>query len=166
MRRIKVINEPTELVPMLRALDTTVKRQVFQEVTNDWNTAEQIEEKYGEEGKDALLFFEKMKLVETMWQSREDNTQEKAYHTYYISFYINTSAPVTEISDILAAAVMDDKEFNKLETKIFKLVGEDGMFIGDISEQEDLSSTFLKALVKRSTKLEYRGHRIEKSKDD
>ena len=166
MRRIKVINEPTELVPMLRALDTPIKRQVFQEVTNDWNTAEQIEEKYGEEGKDALLFFEKMKLVETMWQSREDNTQEKAYHTYYISFYINTSAPVTEISDILAAAVMDDKEFNKLETKIFKLVGEDGMFIGDISEQEDLSSTFLKALVKRSTKLEYRGHRIEKSKDD
>lgn len=165
MRRIKVINEPTELVPMLRALDTAVKRQVFQEVTNGWNTAEQIEEKYGEEGKDALLFFEKMKLVETMWQSREDNTQEKAYHTYYISFYINTSAPVTEISDILAAAVMDDKEFNKLETKIIKLVGEDGVFIGDISEQEDLSATFLKALVKRSTKLEYRGHRIEKSKE-
>lgn len=165
MRRIKVINEPTELVPMLRALDTVVKRQVFQEVTNGWNTAEQIEDKYGEEGKDALLFFEKMKLVETMWQSREDNTQEKAYHTYYISFYINTSAPVTEISDILAAAVMDDKEFNKLETKIIKLVGEDGMFIGDISEQEDLSATFLKALVKRSTKLEYRGHRIEKSKE-
>jgi predicted DNA-binding ArsR family transcriptional regulator len=165
MRRIKVINEPTELVPMLRALDTAVKRHVFQEVTNGWNTAEEIEEKYGEEGKDALLFFEKMKLVETMWQSREDNTQEKAYHTYYISFYINTSAPVTEISDILAAAVMDNKEFNKLETKIFKLVGEDGMFIGDISEQEDLSATFLKALVKRSTKLEYRGHRIEKSKE-
>jgi predicted DNA-binding ArsR family transcriptional regulator len=165
MRRIKVINEPTELVPMLRALDTPIKRQVFQEVTNGWNTAEQIEEKFGEEGKDALLFFEKMKLVETMWQSREDNTQEKAYHTYYISFYINTSAPVTEISDILAAAVMDDKEFNKLENKIFKLVGDDGMFIGDISEQEELSSTFLKALVKRSTKLEYRGHRIEKSKE-
>ena len=165
MRRIKVINEPTELVPMLRALDTAVKRQVFQEVTNGWNTAEQIEDKYGEEGKDALLFFEKMKLVETMWQSREDNTQEKAYHTYYISFYINTSAPVTEISDILAAAVMDDKEFNKLEAKIIKLVGEDGVFIGDISEQEDLSATFLKALVKRSTKLEYRGHRIEKSKE-
>jgi predicted DNA-binding ArsR family transcriptional regulator len=165
MRRIKVINEPTELVPMLRALDTPIKRQVFQEVTNGWNTAEQIEEKFGEEGKDALLFFEKMKLVETMWQSREDNTQEKAYHTYYISFYINTSAPVTEISDILAAAVMDDKEFDKLEKKIFKLVGDDGMFIGDISEQEELSSTFLKALVKRSTKLEYRGHRIEKSKE-
>ncbi len=165
MRRIKVINEPTELVPMLRALDTPIKRQVFQEVTNGWNTAEEIEEKYGKEGKDALLFFEKMKLVETMWQSREDNTQEKAYHTYYISFYINTSAPVTEISDILAAAVMDEKEFTKLETKIFKMVGEEGIFIGDLSEQENLSSTFIKSLVKRSVKLEYRGHRIEKSKE-
>ena len=165
MRRIKVINEPTELVPMLRALDTPIKRQVFQEVTNGWNTAQEIEDKYGKEGKDALIFFEKMKLVETMWQSREDNTQEKAYHTYYISFYINTSAPVTEISDILAAAVMSEKEFTQIEDKIFKLVGEDGMFIGDISEQESLSATLLKSLVKRSTKLEYRGHRIEKTKE-
>ena len=165
MRRIKVINEPTELVPMLRALDTPIKREVFQEVTNGWNTAEQIEAKFGKEGKDALLFFEKMKLVETMWQSREDNTQEKAYHTYYISFYINTSAPVTEISDILSAAVMDEKAFRKIEGRIIKLVGEDGIFIGDISEQENLSPTMLKSLVKRSTKLEYRGHRIEKMKE-
>lgn len=165
MRRIKVINEPTELVPMLRALDTPIKCQVFQEVTNGWNTAEQIEAKFGKEGKDALLFFEKMKLVETMWQSREDNTQEKAYHTYYISFYINTSAPITEISDILSAAVMDEKAFRKIEDRIIKLVGEDGIFIGDISEQENLSPTMLKSLVKRSTKLEYRGHRIEKTKE-
>jgi len=165
MKRIKVINEPTELVPMLRAVDTPVKRQVFMEVSNGWVTAKQIEDKFGQEGKDALAFFEKMKLVESMWQSADDKSQEKAYHTYYMSFHINTSCPVTEISDILAIAVMSNKEFDVLEKEIHELIGDEGMFEGDVSEKQKISPTMLKAMVKRSTRLEYRGHRVERIED-
>ena len=166
MKRIKVINEPTEIVPMLRALDTEIKRDVFNEVSNEWCTLKQIEDKFGKEGVQALKFFEKMKLVETMWQTTEENKQEKAYHTYYMSFHINTSCPVHEISEILSVAVMPEKEFNKMEKSIIDLIGEDGMFAGDVSEQKNLSMTMLKSLVKRSVKLEYRGHRVELSKPE
>jgi len=166
MNRIKVINEPSELVTMLRALDTEIKRDVFREVTTDWRTAQDIEEKFGEEGKKALTFFEKMRLVETKWQSNADSkAPEKAYHTYYMSFHINTSCPITEISDVLSAAVMQDKEFKKIEKKILKGVGDDGKFVGDVAEDLKVTPTFLKSLVKRSVKLEYRGHRIEATKD-
>src|SRR5512136_1869400 len=123
MNRIKVINEPSELVPMLRAVDTKVKREVLKEVTLEWRTAKEIESKYGEEGKEAIKFFEKMKLVETKWQSTGGNYPEKAYHTYYNSFHINASWPVYEISDVLAAAVMDEKEFQKIEKQIVEMVG-------------------------------------------
>ena len=61
MNRIKVINEPSELVPMLRSVDTPVKRDVLKEVTLEWRTADEIEEKFGPEGRDAIIFFEKMK---------------------------------------------------------------------------------------------------------
>ncbi|WP_455392006.1 ArsR family transcriptional regulator [[Eubacterium] cellulosolvens] len=166
MKRIKVINEPTELVPMLRALDSPIKRDVFNAVSQEWCTIKDIEDKYGEEGKDALEFFEKMKLVETMWQTTDDNTQEKAYHSYYMSFHINTSCPVQEISEILAVAVMPDKEFEKLENSIIEMIGDDGMFAGDVSEQKELTMTMLKSLVKRSFKLEYRGHRVELTKKE
>jgi predicted DNA-binding ArsR family transcriptional regulator len=166
MKRIKVINEPTEIVPMLRALDTRIKREVFNEVSNEWCTLEQIEEKFGKEGVEALKFFEKMKLVETMWQTTEDNKQEKAYHSYYMSFHINTSCPVHEISEILSVAVMPEKEFCKVEKDLIDLIGDDGMFAGDVSEQRNLSMTMLKSLVKRSVKLEYRGHRVEISKPE
>jgi predicted DNA-binding ArsR family transcriptional regulator len=166
MKRIKVINEPTELVPMLRALDTEIKREVFNAVSQEWCTIKDIEDRFGKEGKESLEFFEKMKLVETMWQSTENNTQEKAYHTYYMSFHINTSCPIQEISEILSVAVMSDKEFDKVEKSIITLIGDDGMFAGDVSEQKNLSMTMLKSLVKRSTKLEYRGHRVELSKDE
>ena len=63
MNRIKVINEPSELVPMLRSVDTPVKREVLKEVTLEWRTADEIEAKFGREGRDAIIFFEKIKYI-------------------------------------------------------------------------------------------------------
>jgi predicted DNA-binding ArsR family transcriptional regulator len=166
MKRIKVINEPTELVPMLRAVSTKVRREVFALVSQEWCTLKMIEEKFGEEGKEALRLFEKMKLVETRWQSKEGSTQpEKAFHSYYMSFHINASCPVTEISDVLSVAVMPDIEYEKWEKKIVNLVGNDGKFAGDLAEQLGITSVMLKSLVKRSGKLEFRGHRVERLKE-
>lgn len=164
MNRIKVINEPAELVSVFRAVDTDLKREIFKEISVEWRTGNQIEEKFGKDGKKALRVFEKMKLVETRWQQPGESASEKpvkAYHTYYSSFHINTSASVFEISDIIAAAGLPDKDFKKMEDKICGMVGEEGMFAGDIAEDLGVSATMLKALVKRSAKLDYRGHRIE-----
>jgi predicted DNA-binding ArsR family transcriptional regulator len=161
MNRIKVINEPSELVPMLRSVDTPVKRDVLKEVTLEWKTADAIEDKFGPEGKDAIIFFEKMKLVETRWQSSNGSYPEKLYHSYYSSFNINAQWPVYEISDVLAAAMMGEEEYGVLEAKILEQVGKDGRFSGDVAEALGLSSTMLKSLVRRSVKMDYRGHRIE-----
>ncbi|MEM2977512.1 MAG: ArsR family transcriptional regulator [Thermoplasmata archaeon] len=163
-KRIKVINDPTDLVPILRAVDSKVRRDVFKEVSEDWRTMKEIEEKYGKEGKEALQFFEKMKLVETKWVSGPTGS-EKAYHTYYMSFYINTTCTIKEISEVLSAAVMPEKEFSALEKKILSMVGDTGRFAGDIGEAFGMSPIELKAIIKRSVKLEYRGHRIEKISD-
>lgn len=161
MNRIKVINEPSELVPMLRAVDTPVKRDVLKEVTLEWRTAKEIEEKYGAEGKDAIVFFEKMKLVESRWLSTNGEYPEKSYHTYYTSFHINAQWPVYEISDVLAAAMMPEDEFKEIESKIVAEVGDRGRFSGDVAETLGLTSTMLRSLVRRSVKVDYRGHRIE-----
>lgn len=162
MKRIKVINEPTELVPVMRAMDTEVKRKVFIEVSSRWCTANSIEELYGVEGRQALNFFEKMKLVETRWESH-NSISEKAYHTYYLSFHINTTVKVQEIAEVLAAVVMADDDFGTLEDNITNQVKDGGRFAGDIADDLGISQIMLKSLVKRSTKLDYRGHRVELS---
>jgi len=165
MNKIKVINEPSELVPMLRAVDTPVKRDVLKEVTIEWKTLKEIEDKYGAEGKDALKFFEKMKLVETRWQPSGGARPEKAYHTYYNSFHINAQWPVYEISDVLSVAMMPEEDFEEIEDKILEQVGKDGKFAGDVAESMGLTSTMLKSVVKRSVKMDYRGHRLERLKE-
>ena len=165
MSRIKVVNELAELVPILMAVDTDVKREVFKEVSAEWKTLREVEEKYGQEGKDALLLFEKMKLVETRWQSN-DTGPKKAYHTYYTSFHIDISCPVGEISDALSAAMLNESNFKKIEDKILKDISDDGRFAGDIAEELDITPTMLKSIVKRSAKLDYRGHRVERFKEE
>ncbi len=166
MNRIKVINEPSELVPMLRSVDTPTKREVLKEVTLEWRTADEIEEKFGREGRDAIIFFEKMKLVEMRWLSKDGNYPQKSYHTYYTSFNINAQWPVYEISDVLTAAMMSEEEYSEIESKILAEVGKDGRFSGDVAETLGLSSTMLKSLVRRSVKMDYRGHRIELIKEE
>ena len=159
MNRIKVINEPSELVPMLRSVDTSVKRDVLKE-------ADEIEKKFGPEGKDAIIFFEKMKLVESRWLSTNGNYPEKSFHTYYTSFHINAQWPVYEISDVLAAAMMSEEEYAEIENKILEEVGSDGRFSGDVAEALGMTSTMLKSLVRRSVKMDFRGHRIEIKHDE
>ena len=166
MNRIKVINEPSELVPMLRSVDTPVKRDVLKEVTLEWRTAEEIEKKFGPEGKDAIIFFEKMKLVESRWLSTNGNYPEKSFHTYYTSFHINAQWPVYEISDVLAAAMMSEDEYAEIEKRILDEVGTEGRFSGDVAEALGMTSTMLKSLVRRSVKMDFRGHRIELKRDE
>ncbi len=162
MKRIKVINDPADMVALLRAMDSPVKKEIFQLTTNKWVTRKEIEELYGEEGANALKFFEKMHLVETSWQIDSEFNKEKTYHSYYVSVHINTSASIVEISDVLYIAAMSEKDYKKLEDKLFDIVGSRGTFSGDLGKDLELNPTMLKALVKRSGRLVYRGHRIER----
>lgn len=164
MKRIKVINEPTDLVSLLRAMDSPTKKDIFQECANGWVTMKSVEERYGQIGVEALSFFEKMKLVETSWQIDSQFNKEKIYHTYYVSVHINTSAQITEISDVLYITAMDEEDFVKIEQKVYDKVGDEGTFSGEFVKDLGLTPTMLKSLVKRSGRLTYKGHRIERIK--
>ncbi|MFW6040938.1 MAG: ArsR family transcriptional regulator [Thermoplasmatota archaeon] len=159
MARIKVIKDVSDFVPVLRAVSSQIKKNVFTDLAEGWKTEDEIREEYGEEGVDALKHFEKMKLVETRWQHTQRETK-KAYHTYYSSVHIDASVPIKEISDVLYAAMLDKESFEELEEEILKYVRNGDNFAKDIAENLSLNPITLKSLVKRSLHLDYRGHRI------
>ena len=106
--------------------------------------------------------------METKWQTSVSSSPEKAYHAFYGSFHINASAPVQEISDVLSVAIMPEAKYKKIEEKLCKSVGEkgeDGKFAGDLADELSVSQTMLKALVKRSSRLDFRGHRVQRFED-
>ena len=163
MMRTKVVNDSTDLISLLRAFDTKTKKAVFNEISTDWHPLSEISKKYGEEGKAALELFDKMKLVETKWTTPEEGINgkpQKKYRSYYSSFSINISCPVTELSEIFTVASLNEKEFEKLEKEIYDFVGEDGKFGNIVAENFGISNLALKSLVKRSNKFQYKGLKL------
>jgi len=163
VHRIKVVNDVSDLVPILRAVDSPVRLKLVQRLGEEWLTLADIEREFGKEGIQALSFFEKLRLTDTRWVAREGRRQpEKSYHFYYSNININTTSPLAEISEVLAIATMSPKEYARLEQRIIDAVGPEGRFFSDVAEELSMTPTRLKGLVKRSEKLEYRGHRIER----
>ena len=163
MIRTKVINDSTELVSIMRAFDSPVKKEVFNEISKDWTPTSSIIDKFGEKGLDALEFFDRMKLAETKWTTPNEGINgkpQKMYRSFYSLFNINISCPVNEISEIFTVSALDDDNFKKLEDEIFQFIGENGTFGNKVSENFQISNTALKALVKRSNRFQYTGLKI------
>jgi predicted DNA-binding ArsR family transcriptional regulator len=167
IHRIKVVNDVSDLVPILRAVDSPVKLKLVQRLGESWLTLDDVQGEFGKEGEKALAFFEKLRLIDTRWVAREGRKQpDKSYHFYYSTINISTTSPLQEISEVLAIAMMPPKEYGRLEERIYEAVGPDGRFFSDVAEELGMSPTRLKGIVKRSEKLEYRGHRIERFQAD
>ena len=165
MMRTKVVNDSTDLIPLLRAFDSNTKKEVFNELLLNWRPLSEIKEKYGDEGETALEYFDRMKLVETKWTTSEegiDGRPQKKYRSYYSAFNINISCPVNEISEIFTVASLNEKEFEELENRILGFVGNDGKFGNMVAENFRLSNLALKGLVKRSNKFCYRGLKLSR----
>jgi len=165
MMRTKVVNDSTDLVPLLRAFDNKTKKEVFNELLLNWKPLSEILEKYGVEGEDALEYFDKMKLVETKWTTPEDGIggrPQKKYRSYYSAFNINISCPVNEISEIFTVASLNRGEFEKLEDQIYEYVGDAGRFGSMVAENFGVSNLALKGLVKRSNRFCYKGLKLSR----
>jgi len=145
---------------MFHSVDTEIKRKVFQDASRNWISESEVLEKYGEEGMEAIRFFDKMKLVKTQWKTGP-NGPEKAYLSYYTTFQIDTSCPVLEVSDILHVVALPSDEFQEIEKKIASMVKGGNNFAGNVAKELDLSLTMLKGLIKRSGRVDFRGHVIQ-----
>ncbi|OWP54247.1 MAG: ArsR family transcriptional regulator [Cuniculiplasma sp. C_DKE] len=160
--RIKVINDPGELVSIFHASDSDVKRKLLIDLSTSWITMPTIAEKYGQEGKRALLYLDKIKMLESQWITT-GNGPEKAYHTFYNNVQINLMGTMTELADIIFATNLSDEKLEEYENELIEMMNEtEGVFLGEASEKLGISQTFLRGIVKRSSILQIKGFKIEK----
>jgi len=155
-----LINDITDLVWLMRAFDSDVKRNVFEKVCEGWTVMETIKEEFGLEGVAAITFFEKVKLVETRW-GMEGGTAKKEYHAFYSSFHIKVISSVDMLQDVFSIALMDETSFQNLVSQISEIVS-NGELGREVERQFELSSIQMKCIVKRSARLEYQGMKIKR----
>ena len=161
MKRVKLINAPAELVALFRAVDSEIRRNVLSTLAEGWTMISDLLNKYGDESADIIAYFEKFKLIESRWEvNSETGRPEKSYRTFYNAFQISTSLTFDETQELLTVVLMSNKEFEKLESKIVELIGEEGTFANDVGRDLEVSSLTLKGLVRRSVKFDFKGHNI------
>ncbi|MGC8662793.1 MAG: ArsR family transcriptional regulator [Thermoplasmata archaeon] len=163
MSKIKGINDVSDMIGIFHTSDTEIKKNIFLDLIKGWMTEEELSKKYGEEGKRALFYLEKIKLVESQWITYDNGQRTKSYRAYYDTVQINITVPIIELPDIIYIATMNDREIKKYEEKILKIMGDQkSVFIGDVQTALNVSLTFLKGIIKRSSILDIKGHNIEK----
>jgi len=163
MNRIKVVNDVTDLVPVLRAVNSRQKLELFERLSKDWVTEGEVERDFGKSGLKILSYFDKLKLVDSRWVSGPPSKEpEKSYHTYYSTVAVNITATISEFSETLSIATMADKEYATEEKRVIESIsGEGSKFFSEVAEEVGITPNRLKGIVKRSEKLDYHGHRIE-----
>ena len=160
--RIKVVNDVGELVSIFHAADSDTKRRLLLDLSTGWITMPVIEQKYGTEGKKALLYLDKIKLIESQWMTGE-NGPEKAFHTYYTNVQINLLGSMSDLADIIYATTLTDQQLMEYEDRIVDMIIDpEGVFIGDVSEKLNISQALLRGIVKRSSMLQIKGYKIAK----
>ena len=66
MLRTKVVNDSTDLIPLIRAFDNPVKKAVFKEIQVEWKPLSEIKDKYGNNGEQALILDPTMLSLATL----------------------------------------------------------------------------------------------------
>ena len=54
MKRVKLINDPAELVALFRAVDSEVRRNVLSTLAEGWTMISELNEKFGDEANDII----------------------------------------------------------------------------------------------------------------
>ena len=63
MKRVKLINDPAELVALFRAVDSKERRDVLTTLAAGWTMISDLVSKHGEGAYAAITYFEKFKLA-------------------------------------------------------------------------------------------------------
>jgi predicted DNA-binding ArsR family transcriptional regulator len=159
MARIKVVNEASDLVGLMSAVDSPVKRDVFLALSAGWESERTIESRFGLLGRAALSLLDKQDLLDSRWEPTAEGPN-KMYHARYSSFKIDTTAPMAELSEVFAVAVMPSSEFVEKEDALTQMALGNGVNVLDAATRLALSQTMVRAIAKRSQRLDLRGLRI------
>ncbi len=165
MHRIKVVNDVSDLVSILRAVDSPLKLRLVQRLGETWLTDEDVEKEFGKEGIKALLFFEKLEAHRHPLgrAGGAESARQELPLLLLDDQHQHDLGPLAEVSEILAIASMSRQGVREArEADLRRRRGPEGRFFSDVAEELEMSPTRLKGLVRRSDKLEYRGHRIER----
>lgn len=161
-KRTRIINEPSDLVPLLRAFGSDSHKRVFDCLQKDWKTEQEIEKEVGFKVEDGLNVLKKSGLVESKWRMPEPGKKpEKEYHSSYSRVHVNFQCSVEDLSDLIMITFKNDSELRNYLEVIEKEVIGGNQSMNGLQRVVDKSIMFIRGVARRSPILTVKGQRIE-----
>jgi predicted DNA-binding ArsR family transcriptional regulator len=163
-KRTRIINDPSDLVPLLQAFGSEIHKKVFDELSRDWRTERELAALIGNESSvhRSVALLRKSGLVETKWRVPEPGgSPEKEYHSTYSRIQANFGASMEDLSELISLTFMSDEELRSVTENLQKQVAAGNTSLSNLSRELGLSQVFIRGAAKRAEGLTVRGQRIE-----
>ncbi len=168
VRRAKLVNDIVELVPILQLFSTNLYKNVYETLLSEWLTFNELKERFGEGVEEALKILKHAGMLEVKWRMPSDpaGKPEKEYHVSYTHISANFYAPLKDLNKILEVVFMPDDEFEEIARKIMEEVKAGKMSVQHISRSLGLDPIIIRAVAKKSLKLNLKGQLVEIAKEE
>jgi predicted DNA-binding ArsR family transcriptional regulator len=163
-KRTRIINDPSDLVPLLQAFGSEVHKKAFDELNKGWRTERELADLIGDKSSvhRSITLLRKSGLVETKWKMPEPGASpEKEYHSTYSRIQASFGASMEDLSEIIRLTFMSEEELRDVTDKILKIVTQGDTSLTNLSRELGLSQIFIRGVAKRAEGLTVRGQRIE-----
>ena len=168
VRRAKLVNDIVELVPILQLFSTNLYKNVYETLLSEWLTFNELKERFGEGVEEALKILKHAGMLEVKWRMPSDpaGKPEKEYHVSYTHISANFYAPLKDLNKILEVVFMPDDEFEEIVNKIVNEIKAGRMSVQHISKSLGLDPIIIRAVAKKSLKLNLKGQLVELAREE
>jgi predicted DNA-binding ArsR family transcriptional regulator len=163
-KRTRIINDPSDLVPLLQAFGSEAHKKVFDELSKGWRTERELSELIHdrEAVHRSVELLRKSGLVETKWRMPEAGASpEKEFHSTYSRIQASFGAPMEDLSELIRLTFMSEEELRNVTDKIRGQVTSGNTSLSNLSRELSLSQVFIRGVAKRAEGLTVRGQRVE-----
>jgi len=161
-KRTKLVNDPSDLVLLLRTFGSNTHKEVFDKLSDGWLTEQELSESTGVDVKPSLEILRKSGLIESQWRMPEPGkTPDKEYTTTYSKMHANFQCSVKDMSDLIMITFKSDVEIAEMVDAIEKEVEKGNRSMAGLSRALDMSSALIRGVARRSCRLAVKGQRLE-----
>lgn len=161
-KRTRIINEPSDLVPLLRAFGSETHKRVFDCLQNSWKTEDEIQTDTGFPVYESLTVLKKSGFIESKWRMPKPGKKpEKEFHSSYSRVHVNFQCSVEDLSDLITITFKSDNELRNYLDVLEREVELGNQSMNGLQRAIDKSIMFIRGVARRSPILTVKGQRIE-----